>query len=155
AIGKPDTGNIDAAIAATNQAIMNALQDDLIDGNGKFFNPETGTTDTEGNATGYDEPYDYPCTNGDVKNRKSNSKLTGELFDNIVGGKNDDTWLASSEPDTIAGNNDEVTWPHITDLTGVYLRWDNYNSDADAGALHLDASNLPYEYPVETTDAND
>lgn len=147
-VGHPQ-GNLQAAIAATNQAIMEALQDDLIDSDGYFFNPNSNIDPDTNEQTGYDEPYDYPWTNSDPAtiHTVQSPVYQGNSYP-VVGGQNDDTWLASTLPKT---RNDpgygslginEVAWPHITDLTGIYLQWNNSDEKfVDSGGNLIDNSN--------------
>lgn len=99
--------NIGRVADSTVAYISEVLRNDLLS--------DDGSTMFDGTS---DEPYDYPWTN-------SAETYPVEYFDgtmatgNATGGKLDDTWLASSEPDFTAS---PVSWPHITDLNGFYLR---------------------------------
>lgn len=102
--------NIDVVVASVLDLIAIRLGEDLTDDNDHFFNP--GGTAATG---GFDEPYDYPWTRQDTA-----GQFQAELIDGstvvVWGGAFDDMWLASTGLNT-AGNR----WPHITNLTGLFL----------------------------------
>ncbi|MDX1681564.1 MAG: hypothetical protein R3336_00455 [Phycisphaeraceae bacterium] len=117
---------IDSVVAATTGYIQQVLKRDLLDQNDNFFNPAVSTHTDDNYETGADEPYDYPWTNaaadadgdstaGFVVTDFDGNNLTNQAH----GGQYDDTWLASTSPD-FSGTN--PTWPHLTNLTGLYLR---------------------------------
>lgn len=111
--------HIDTVAKATVAYIGEVLKNDIVQ------------TDDMNNVTLLDaindEPYDYPYTSPDVTfevDGMNGSKLT----DPAHGGVLDDTWLASSEPDF---SSTDPTWPHITNLNGIYLRLPKSGSSAN------------------------
>ena len=101
-----EVDNVDLVMHAAIAQIRTVLQEDLLDGNGVFFNASSG-----------DEPYDYPWTN------------------DASPGDHDDRWLASTKP-SFSNPTDHTTatltnphWAHITNLVGTYLQ--NGSSPAD------------------------
>ena len=110
-------GDIDAVMDSVLVRIENQLRDDLLDENNRTFNQAAGPSNT-----GYDEPYDFPWTNFNVNGRPFTYQLTTGTG-NAAGGRFDDPWLGSSQPE-FAGN----TWPQITSLTGVYVASDTAGS---------------------------
>ncbi len=105
------TNNIDIVAVAVTSYISDVLKNDLLDDTQQFLF-----------TAGEDEPYDYPWTNTSAPGYDVQDS-SGGLLGTAQGGKNDDTWLASTEPDfgATAANTDDV-WPHLTNLTGVLLR---------------------------------
>jgi hypothetical protein len=93
----------------------------------------------------FDYPYSNPATNRLVPDRYAPTTVPGpvpilanndlpareprsyrDLDDaagNLtgVGGEDDDTWLASTEPNLDTGSASYLYWPHVTDLSGVFL----------------------------------
>jgi hypothetical protein len=100
---------------ATINYIGEVLKNDLLN--------DAGTVMFDGTT---DEPYDYPWTNNDgtttylVKYFDGTNYVNG----NASGGKLDDTWLASNEPDFTVT---PIVWPHITNLNGVFLKLPKLN----------------------------
>lgn len=114
--------NIEVVIASVIDEILNQLTEDLIDDTGLFLN-------TAGTAGGYDEPIDYPWTNGAVTGERRPENSNGVVQTNVLGGRFDDTWLASHMP-AYSGPTDTVgTWQKITSLTGIWLGGVGGNSD--------------------------
>ena len=125
------TSNTDLVMLAIRNDIANVVADDVrqeVDTDGDGVADKTvflsgldvgSTTDPDGSIPeSLTEPSDYPYTN---PNR------TFEVFDidggslgNAVGGYHDDMWLASTAPVDAGGG--VMTWLHITNLRGVYLR---------------------------------
>ncbi len=102
AAGSAD-GDIDTVIKAAVAQIKGQLNTDIT------YSPDFA-------------PYDYPWTNQTLPTtpRKA-TKFDGTQVD-VPGGKLDDYWLASSSP--IFGTT-TATWDHISNITGLFLRWDN------------------------------
>jgi len=129
--------------------IAQILQDDLKDDQGRFFNP-TPPADpadaTDPNAGGGDEPFDYPYTNYSV-----NKISVPDPFDPTTelgpaaGNANDDMWLASISTEGAAGSEE---WPHITNLFGYYLEFDN-----STGQFALNTDDRPVIELVDGSDA--
>lgn len=105
---------IEMVLETTIDQIRQELLKDLVNPeNGQFFDPNAGI-----------EPYDYPWTNPDATRQVV---LSDGSTRNAAGGQNDDTWLAS----TVPNYNDQtrqIIWPHITNLTGLFLRLPAVNS---------------------------
>ncbi len=129
------SGNLDMVVKATLTQIGNVLKEDLLDNDGdedgsaRFFNgnvPDLVDFDkpTDPDAGGGDEPYDYPWTNDQVGR-------TVVLYDGTVvphddaaaakGGQQDDAWLAATAPVMSDATETNWTWPHITNLNGIFL----------------------------------
>lgn len=99
------TDNIDQAVTSVVSRIKTELKNDLVNSSGDFLRPADGI-----------ESYDYPWTNNG-----SSRNVTGRYGVNAgsaAGGRFDDPWLASTFPT----NSGSPTWPHITNLTGTYVR---------------------------------
>lgn len=110
-------GDIEAVKSAVVAEIMAQLESDLVDADGRFFNPATNVVD--GRETGRDEPYDFPFTSRDPGVTFSVTTPRGGSF-TPDGGENDDMWLASLFPEGIT-NASFAQWAHLTNLKGVWL----------------------------------
>ncbi|MAE62516.1 MAG: hypothetical protein CMJ49_14310 [Planctomycetaceae bacterium] len=118
--------NIDTVMRAEITRIERILTDDVrqevdTDGDGSpdtlLFLSGLSVDGSDPNAQALTEPYDYPFTN-------PNRTFTATMIDGVTtgdakGGRHDDMWLASSAPIDDLG---VMTWPHITNLTGIFLR---------------------------------
>lgn len=115
--GEMDT-SIDKIEASILKYIADRLRDDVLNpSTGKFFDP------TEGR-----EPYDYEYTNSTTTTDVTKEK-DGTALGTAEGGFNDDTWLASIEPDFTVPSN--PVWPHITNLRQVFLRLPDSTNTTD------------------------
>lgn len=121
--------NIEVVIASVIDEILIQATEDLTDDTGLFLNPA-------GTAGGYDEPYDYPWTNDAISGDRTTDFLNGNPVPGILGGRYDDTWLASHMPTYSGPTDNNGTWRKITSLTGLYLGGDN----AGSADLSLNAS---------------
>ncbi|MFG0247624.1 MAG: hypothetical protein ACF8OB_01965, partial [Phycisphaeraceae bacterium JB051] len=70
------------------------------------------------------ESYDFPWTSS---HHSYSVQFNDGTTDTSSGGQLDDTWLASTEPEFQSGH--KGTWPHITNLNGIYLRLPSLDSD--------------------------
>lgn len=120
------SGDIDAVLDAILTDISQTLNDDMLDGNGVFFNAGAGPVDADGQNTGFDEPYDYPWTNNAVQARRTPLYLNGGVY-NAAGGQFDDPWLAASTPvldtnnDGVVDGSDSPYWLQISDVYGNWV----------------------------------
>ncbi len=93
--------------------MMKVLKEDMLDDAGLFFNPASG-----------DEFHDYPFTNRTVNFAVTSGKpsTVGQpLPQPALGGRMDDTWLASTYTDAESSNINPV-WNHLSNLNGIFLR---------------------------------
>ena len=118
-------GDIDKALESVLNRIEAELVADLRDEDGRFFNQGD---DAASNGTGYDEPYDFPWTNTTSGQHRDVSLFLTGTSSSADGGRFDDPWLASSQPDLVGG-----VWPQITSLTGAYVAYD----DSGGSGLHV------------------
>ncbi len=120
------TNNIEIVANSCVAYLSNVLRNDLFDNTTglKLFDPSE------------DESYDYPWTNPAYTFQVLDSS-GAVMSEQAEGGTIDDTWLASAFPDFTSGN---ATWPHLSNLTGVYLR---LPSSGGSGS--------PTELPVNNT----
>ena len=126
-------GDIDAVMNSVLIRIENQLRDDLLDEDARLFNQGAGPNDS-----GYDEPYDFAWTNFAAAGTRSvERKLTAGTV-TPAGGRHDDFWLASSQPE-FGGTN---AWPQITSLAGVYVANSTGNSDLSADSTANDWQEL-------------
>jgi len=120
--------HIDVVVDAVIDLIAVQMANDILDDNGFVFNPDASV------GGGGDEPYDFGWTWPD-----NSYGLTAEHIDgttvSVIGGKYDDRWLASNEPQFV-----DNVWPHITNLTGMYLQ--------SGGSADLTNAASPDERPV-------
>ncbi len=65
----------------------------------------------------------------------------GNLF--ATGGQDDDPWLASIEPNLVIGSPSYQYWPHITDLSGVFLDLSDISPLHDTTLNPRDAAGRP------------
>jgi hypothetical protein len=77
-------------------------------------------------------PYDYPWTNQTLPATPRNATRFDGTQVPVPGGKGDDYWLAGTSP--IFGTT--TSWNHISNITGLYLRWNNSTGE------FLDSSNV-------------
>jgi hypothetical protein len=119
-------GDMDDAINAVNNRIIQVLKDDLVNDGGEFFDPDPL------NPGGADEPYDYPWTN-ETAQRDAFPLLQATPGPYpAAGGEHDDTWLADLEPYDWSTT---PKWRKVTDLTAVYLGWDNTANSGVGGFI--------------------
>ncbi|MEO0476365.1 MAG: hypothetical protein AAF085_10425 [Planctomycetota bacterium] len=143
--------NIEVVIESVVAEIINQLTDDVLDDAGNYMN-------TANSAGGFDEPFDFPWTNSAVTGERRPENRNGVAQTNVLGGRIDDTWLATHMPDFGAApaagtvyNTGGVAggtygaWRKITSLTGMYLGG-NLAGNADltlqAQPEELNVSNL-------------
>ena len=124
-----DSGHTDVIINSVIAHIQSALSDDLVDGQGRMFNPRTpsdSTDPSDPDAGGGDEAFDYPFTRDSNDITPVAARWQVQLYNGDVqvaaGGEFDDTWLASTLPDFPTPTLSSHIWPHITNLNGIFLR---------------------------------
>ena len=148
-------GDIDAVLDAVLDDIeQTALNPDLLDGGGTFFNPGSGPADANGQDTGYDEPYDYPWTNNAIQARRTALYLDGRVYA-AAGGRGDDPWLAASAPvldtngDGMVDASDQPYWRQVSDVYGNWV----YSNVGTASNLAVPRGNWR-DLPVGDADRN-
>ncbi len=104
---------IDVVANASIAYIGEVLKSDMITSDDVMFDRSQGI-----------EGYDFPWTS---RNHSYTVQFNDGSTDTSNGGQLDDTWLASSEPEFQSGH--KGTWPHITNLNGIYLRLPSLDSD--------------------------
>jgi len=109
--------NLESIRSAIIAYMSKILKEDMMDASGAFFT-----------AADFDEFYDYPFSNYDTgitypvkRVSPDEPSQTGTTIGNAVGGKFDDTWLASTYIDM--ESRDYPSWNHLSNLNGVYLRF--------------------------------
>ncbi|MAX27453.1 MAG: hypothetical protein CMJ19_23390 [Phycisphaeraceae bacterium] len=105
---------IDVVANASMAYIGEVLKSDLITTDDVMFDRSQGI-----------EGYDFPWTSS---NHSYTVQFNDGSTDTSSGGQLDDTWLASTEPTFQSGH--KGTWPHITNLNGIYLRLPSSDSDS-------------------------
>lgn len=147
-----EPNNIGAVVQATVSQIKQVLHDDLLFYN--FADTPPSTVFFKDERT--DEPYDYPWTNPAATATWQVTKWDGTTSF-ARGGSLDDPWLASTAPDFSGGVN-SAEWPHITNLTGIYLYnsngGDSNLSDGDPMPDEVVISDLPDDADDSDTDTN-
>ncbi|MFA9479514.1 hypothetical protein ACERK3_14590 [Phycisphaerales bacterium AB-hyl4] len=133
----PPRGDMNLVIDAILSQIQDTLRDDL------RYNPDNPEAL---------ELYDYPWTNQDDQNDDNIFTALGwegaEEGD-ALGGYQDDMWLASSEPIDLDAANPR--WPHITNLSGLFLRYEANNNRFTTNTV--DGVAIPVPDVVDFTNA--
>lgn len=126
---------IDMVANASIAYIGEVLKNDVVSADGIMLDKTSGI-----------EIYDYPWTSTtDSYTVQYNDGTT----DTAHGGKLDDTWLASIEP-TFTGSH-KGTWPHITNLNGIFLRLPASNgSETAPQELSVDNTTGSYQWRRDT-----